>query len=58
MTPEQLQQVRNILAANRQPVDRTSHIDPRGKPYAHPRGWNDALDFVDRTLKEVLGEKP
>jgi hypothetical protein len=50
MTPEQLQQVRDHLAANRQPVF-------RGEQYAHPRGWNDALDFVERTIKEVLGEK-
>jgi len=51
MTPEQLTQFRERLAANRQPVF-------RGEQYAHPRGWNDALDFVERTIKEVLGEKP
>jgi hypothetical protein len=49
MTLEQLQQLRDRLAANRQPIF-------RGEQFAHPRGWNDALDFVERTLKEVLGE--
>lgn len=51
MTPEHLQQLRDILAKGRQPVF-------RGEQYAHPRGWNDALDFVERTIKEVLGEPP
>lgn len=50
MTPEQLAQFRERLAANRQPQH-------RGDRYAHPNGWNDALDFVERVLKEVLGEK-
>lgn len=49
MTPEQLQALRDRLAANRQPVE-------RGDKYAHPRGWNDALDFVERVLKEISGE--
>lgn len=51
MTPEQLQQLRDKLTAGRQPVF-------RGETNPHPRGWNDALDFVERMLKEVLGEKP
>jgi uncharacterized protein YegP (UPF0339 family) len=50
MTPDQLTQFRAALQANRQPITRTEQ-------YAHPRGWNDALDFVERTLKEMLGEK-
>lgn len=53
MTPAQLARFRAHLAANRQPVER--------HPWAnniHPRGWNDALDFVERSLKEVLGEQP
>ena len=50
MTPEQLAEFRERLGANRQPVH-------RGEQYSHPRGWNDALDFVERALKEVLGEK-
>lgn len=52
MTPEQLAQLRERITAGRQ---------PEGSPHmrdAHPQGWNDALDFVDRTIKEVLGEKP
>lgn len=48
MTPDQLEQLRKILADNRQPVTRTEQ-------YAHPRGWNDALDFVERTLREIVG---
>lgn len=50
MTPEQLAQFRERIATNRQPVH-------RGEQYAHPRGWNDALEFVERTLKELLGEE-
>lgn len=49
MTPAQLQAFRDKLATNRQPEERTEQ-------YAHPRGWNDAFDFIERTLKEVLGE--
>ncbi|MBR0871179.1 hypothetical protein JQ633_12480 [Bradyrhizobium tropiciagri] len=49
MTPDQLTNFRCRLASNRQPVE-------RGQQYAHPRGWNDALDFVERTLRDVLGE--
>jgi hypothetical protein len=50
MTPEQLQHLREKLAANRQPVFRTEQ-------HSHPRGWNDALDFVDRCIKEVVEEE-
>lgn len=50
MTPAQLNQLRERIAANRQPVDRAERN-------AHPRGWNDALDFVERTIKDVMGEK-
>lgn len=50
MTPEQLQQYRDRLAAARQP-------EHRGDQYAHPHGWNDALDFAERVLKEVVGER-
>lgn len=49
MTPEQLAQLRDRLTQGRQPVF-------RGEQYAHPRGWNDALDFVEKTIREVLGE--
>ena len=51
MTPAQLTRFRAHLAANRQPIH-------RGEQYAHPRGWNDALDFVERSLAAVLGEQP
>jgi hypothetical protein len=44
VSPEQLQELRDRLAKAHQPVF-------RGEQYAHPRGWNDALDFVKRTLK-------
>lgn len=50
MSPEQLAQLRAAMEANRQPVF-------RGEQYAHPRGWNDCLDFIERTIKELLGEK-
>jgi hypothetical protein len=50
MSPEQLAQFRERIAANRQPVH-------RAQQNAHPRGWNDALDFVERTLRELLGDK-
>ena len=53
MTSAQLKRFRDHLAANRQPVDR--HPWSR---HEHPRGWNDALDFVERTLKQTLGETP
>lgn len=39
-------ELRDKLAGQRQPVFRTEQ-------YAHPRGWNDALDFVERCLKEI-----
>jgi hypothetical protein len=50
MSPEQLAQFRERLAANRQPVTRAD-------AYAFPRGWNEAFDFVEKVLKEVMGEK-
>lgn len=50
MNPDQFARFFAILAAARQPVHRTEQ-------YAFPRGWNDALDFVERTRKEVMGEK-
>lgn len=48
MTPQQLQQLRDRIAQGRQPVF-------RGEQYAHPRGWNDALEFVERQIAEILG---
>lgn len=41
--------LRQRLAANRQPVDRADQ-------YAFPRGWNECTDFVERSIREVLGE--
>lgn len=49
MTPEQIQALRAKLADGRQPVD-------RAEQHIHPRGWNDALDFVERAIKDVVGE--
>jgi hypothetical protein len=50
MTPEALQTLRDTLTAARQPVART-------ELYAFPRGWNEALDFVERKIKETIGEE-
>lgn len=50
MTPEQLQALRDKIAANRQPSDRADQ-------YRHPQGWNDALDYVEKCIKEVTEEK-
>jgi len=50
MTPEQLALLRQRITEGRQP-------EHRAAVHAHPNGWNDALDFVERTIKEVLGEK-
>jgi hypothetical protein len=44
-------QLRAKLAINRQPV-----FQHRSQ-YSHPRGWNDALDFVERCLKEIEGQE-
>lgn len=49
MTPAQLARLRDILKANRQPVF-------RGEQYSHPRGWNDAFDFFERSIRDVMGE--
>jgi hypothetical protein len=50
MTPEQLQLLREKLAASHQPQD-------RAEKHVFTRGWNEALDFVEKTIKEVMGEK-
>lgn len=49
MSAAQLAALREAMAANRQPVERANR-------YAHPNGWNDALDFVEREIRKVLGE--
>lgn len=51
MTPDQLARFFEIIAANRQPEDKR---DPNR---VFIRGWNEAMDFVERTRKEVMGEK-
>lgn len=49
VTPEDFTKtLRDKLAVNRQPVH-------RGEQFAHPRGWNDCLDFVERCIKEIEG---
>lgn len=48
MTPEQLQQFRDRLEQCRQPKGRWTE-----SPF--PRGWNEALAFVEKTLNEILG---
>jgi hypothetical protein len=50
MTPEQLKTLRDKIAAGRQP-------EYRAEQHIHPRGWNDALDYVEKCIKEVTGEK-
>lgn len=51
MTPEQQLRFFAVLEANRQPEDKR---DPNR---VFVRGWNGAMDFVERTRKEVMGEK-
>jgi hypothetical protein len=48
MNPDQLAQFLQIIAASRQPVERAD-------AYAYPRGWNGALDFVERVRRQVMG---
>jgi hypothetical protein len=52
MTPAQLQQLRDRMQANRQPVDR--HPWSR---HEFPRGWNEAFDHVEKWIREIVGEK-
>jgi hypothetical protein len=51
MSGDQIHQLRERLAAGRQPLDRSPWSN-----HAHPRGWNDALDFVERMIKDITGE--
>jgi hypothetical protein len=50
VTEEQLKLLREKIAAGKQPIDRLEQ-------YAYPRGWNGALEYVEKCFKEVLGEK-
>lgn len=47
MSAEQLTALREILASNRQPVE-------RGNRTPIQQGWNDALDFVETQIRKVL----
>lgn len=40
--------LRERMQANRQPVDRC-------ELYAFPRGWNEAFDYIERSIKEITG---
>lgn len=51
MTPEQLQQLRDRIAAGRQPEHKLT--DAR----TFVLGWNGGLEYVEKVIKEVLGEK-
>lgn len=48
MTPAQLQRLRARLAANRARLP--SSFDARS------HAWNDCLDFVERTIRDITGE--
>jgi hypothetical protein len=50
MTPEQLQALREKIAAGRQPDDKW------WTDRAYPRGWNGGLEFAEKCIREVLGE--
>ncbi|WP_316234640.1 hypothetical protein [Bradyrhizobium sp. SZCCHNR1020] len=52
MTSAQIAELRKRMATNRQPVER----DPWGK-YDHPRGWNDALAWVETQIRDITGER-
>ncbi len=49
MTPAQLAAFRARIEQGRQPKSRWNE-----NPF--PRGWNEALNYVEKVLKEVLGE--
>lgn len=49
MTSAQLQILRDRIKVARQPVDRADS-------YAYPRGWNGALDHVERLIKDIFGD--
>ena len=54
MTPEQLQAFRDKIACP-QPTG-NSPVEAIQQRYDFPRGWNECLEFVNRSLREVLGE--
>ena len=51
MTPEQLQQFRDLLAAGKVPDEKAS------EKRVYLRGWNGGLEFAQAQLAKVLGEK-
>jgi hypothetical protein len=51
MTPEQLQQFRDLITSGKVPDDKAS------EERAYLRGWNGRLEFVERQLAKVLAEK-
>lgn len=52
IAPDLAARLRERMQQNRQPVERSPWSN-----YDHPRGWNDALDWVEKQIKDVLGEK-
>lgn len=50
--PDLATALRERMQANRQPVERSPWHG-----HEHPRGWNDALDWIERQIKELTGEK-
>lgn len=51
MTPEQITEFRRLLTAGKVPDDRAS------EERVFHRGWNGGVDFAERMLRRVLGEK-
>ena len=51
MTPEQLADLRDRIALARKPEHKLD--DAR----SYNRGWNEAIAYVEKAFKEVLGEK-
>lgn len=50
MTPEQLQQLRDAIARNHQPIDK------RSEKRVFLSGWNEAMDFVVREIDKITGK--
>ncbi len=51
MNPDQIQRLRDAIARNHQPVDK------RAPHRVYLSGWNEAMDFVARTIEEITGKK-
>ena len=52
MTEDQIKSIRERIASARQP----EHKLTEGRTFI--RGWNAAIDHVEKCVREVLGEKP